>query len=105
LCKVVSGLLAPSGGVITLDSRDITSQRAHQRAKSLLLPPESLGILPSLPVEDHGPVIVKPAKLLIADEPTLGLAPLIVEEIMAVFAQLRNAGVTLLVVEERAPPP
>jgi ABC-type branched-subunit amino acid transport system ATPase component len=48
------------------------------------------------------PVMVKPPALLIADEPTLGLAPLIVEQIMSVFAELRDQGVTLLVVEERA---
>ena len=48
------------------------------------------------------PVMVKPPTLLIADEPTLGLAPLIVEQIMGVFAELRDQGVTLLVVEERA---
>jgi ABC-type branched-subunit amino acid transport system ATPase component len=48
------------------------------------------------------PVMVKPPSLLIADEPTLGLAPLIVEQIMGVFAELRDQGVTLFVVEERA---
>jgi branched-subunit amino acid ABC-type transport system permease component/ABC-type branched-subunit amino acid transport system ATPase component len=48
------------------------------------------------------PVMVKPPALLIADEPTLGLAPLIVEQIMGVFAELRDQGVTLLIVEERA---
>ena len=48
------------------------------------------------------PMIVKPPSLLIADEPTLGLAPLIVEEILQVFTELRDQGVTLLVVEERA---
>jgi ABC-type branched-subunit amino acid transport system ATPase component/branched-subunit amino acid ABC-type transport system permease component len=48
------------------------------------------------------PVMVKPPALLIADEPTLGLAPLIVDQIMGVFAELRDQGVTLLVVEERA---
>ena len=37
-----------------------------------------------------------------ADEPTLGLAPLIVTEIMAIFKDLRDQGVTLLLVEERA---
>ena len=48
------------------------------------------------------PVMVKPPSLLIADEHTLGLAPLIVEQIMGVFAELRDEGVTLFVVEERA---
>jgi ABC-type branched-subunit amino acid transport system ATPase component len=48
------------------------------------------------------PMLVKPPKLLIADEPTLGLAPLIVSEIIRVFGELRDQGVTLLIVEERA---
>ncbi len=48
------------------------------------------------------PMLVKPPRLLIADEPTLGLAPMIVQQIIGVFAELRDQGVTLLVVEERA---
>ena len=48
------------------------------------------------------PVMVKPPSVLVADEPTLGLAPLIADEIMQIFAELREQGVTLLVVEERA---
>jgi branched-subunit amino acid ABC-type transport system permease component/ABC-type branched-subunit amino acid transport system ATPase component len=48
------------------------------------------------------PMLVNPPKFLIADEPTLGLAPLIVQELMAVFAELRDQGVTMLIVEERA---
>jgi ABC-type branched-subunit amino acid transport system ATPase component/branched-subunit amino acid ABC-type transport system permease component len=47
-------------------------------------------------------ILVKPPELLIADEPTLGLAPLIVEQMMQLFAGLRAQGVSLLVVEERA---
>jgi branched-subunit amino acid ABC-type transport system permease component/ABC-type branched-subunit amino acid transport system ATPase component len=47
-------------------------------------------------------ILVKPPELLIADEPTLGLAPLIVEQILQLFAELRAQGVSLLVVEERA---
>jgi ABC-type branched-subunit amino acid transport system ATPase component len=47
-------------------------------------------------------ILVMPPELLIADEPTLGLAPLMIEQIMQLFAQLRAQGVTLLVVEERA---
>jgi ABC-type branched-subunit amino acid transport system ATPase component/ABC-type branched-subunit amino acid transport system permease subunit len=48
------------------------------------------------------PMLVKPPKLLIADEPTLGLAPIIVAGLIDVFAELRDHGVTLLIVEERA---
>ncbi len=48
------------------------------------------------------PLLVHPPQLVIADEPTLGLAPLIVADIMNIFRDLRQQGVTLLLVEERA---
>jgi ABC-type branched-subunit amino acid transport system ATPase component/branched-subunit amino acid ABC-type transport system permease component len=48
------------------------------------------------------PLLIHPPQLVIADEPTLGLAPLVVADIMAIFQDLRHQGVTLLLVEERA---
>jgi branched-chain amino acid transport system ATP-binding protein len=41
-------------------------------------------------------------KLLLMDEPSLGLAPLIVKEIFRVSGQLRERGMTILVVEQNA---
>lgn len=41
-------------------------------------------------------------KLLLLDEPSLGLAPQIVEFIFDLIAQLRDAGVTVLLVEQNA---
>jgi branched-chain amino acid transport system ATP-binding protein len=41
-------------------------------------------------------------KLLMLDEPTWGLAPLVVEEIMRVIKQLNSAGTTILLVEQNA---
>ena len=41
-------------------------------------------------------------KLLMLDEPTWGLAPLVVEEIMRVITQLNGAGTTILLVEQNA---
>ena len=35
-------------------------------------------------------------------EPSLGLAPLMIDEIFRVIAQLRDAGVTILLVEQNA---
>lgn len=43
----------------------------------------------------------KPA-LLMLDEPSLGLAPLIVREVFKIIAGLRDAGVTILLVEQNA---
>jgi branched-chain amino acid transport system ATP-binding protein len=41
-------------------------------------------------------------KLLMLDEPSLGLAPLIVRDIFTIIAQLRASGVTILLVEQNA---
>ena len=41
-------------------------------------------------------------KLLMLDEPTWGLAPLVVEEIMRVIKQLNSTGTTVLLVEQNA---
>ncbi len=46
-------------------------------------------------------MMAKP-KLLILDEPSLGLAPLIVKEIFHTIASLRNLGVSVLLVEQNA---
>ena len=48
------------------------------------------------------PALVRPPRVLIADEPTLGLAPIAAGDIYAALAELRAAGTTLLLIEERA---
>lgn len=48
------------------------------------------------------PALVRPPRVLIADEPSLGLAPLVVRQVFEVFAELRRRGVALLLVEEKA---
>jgi branched-chain amino acid transport system ATP-binding protein len=46
-------------------------------------------------------LMAKP-KLLMLDEPSLGLAPLIVREIFRVIAELKQTGVSILLVEQNA---
>ena len=48
------------------------------------------------------PILVRPPRLLIADEISLGLAPTIVRQIMDLLAELRSSGVSILMVEEKA---
>ena len=47
------------------------------------------------------PFVAQPPKILIADEPTLGLAPMMVEQIMQIFVDLRDLGTAILLVEEK----
>jgi branched-chain amino acid transport system ATP-binding protein len=41
-------------------------------------------------------------KLLLLDEPSMGLAPLFVEEIFAIIGELKREGITILLVEQNA---
>lgn len=49
-----------------------------------------------------GRALMAKPKLLMLDEPSLGLAPLIVREIFRIIAQLRDRGVSILLVEQNA---
>ncbi len=48
------------------------------------------------------PLLVRPPEVLIVDEPSLGLAPLIIAQILELFRELRSNGVAILLVEEKA---
>jgi branched-chain amino acid transport system ATP-binding protein len=49
-----------------------------------------------------GRALMAKPRLLLLDEPSLGLAPLIVREIFRIVAALRQAGVSILLVEQNA---
>jgi branched-chain amino acid transport system ATP-binding protein len=49
-----------------------------------------------------GRALMAKPKLLMLDEPSLGLAPLIVREIFRIIADLRQTGVSILLVEQNA---
>ncbi|MBK9019083.1 MAG: ABC transporter ATP-binding protein [Sulfuritalea sp.] len=49
-----------------------------------------------------GRALMAKPKLLMLDEPSLGLAPLIVKEIFRVIADLKSTGVSILLVEQNA---
>ena len=49
-----------------------------------------------------GRALMARPRLLLLDEPSLGLAPLIVREIFRVIMELRRAGVSILLVEQNA---
>lgn len=49
-----------------------------------------------------GRVMVTGGQLIMMDEPSMGLAPMIVEEIFKVIVEMRDAGKTILLVEQNA---
>ncbi|MFE6781059.1 ATP-binding cassette domain-containing protein [Streptomyces sp. NPDC057680] len=48
------------------------------------------------------PLLQRPPAVLVADEPSLGLAPLVVEEVFRLLTELRDQGTALVLVEEKA---
>ena len=48
------------------------------------------------------PALARPPAVLVADEPTLGLAPLAAEEVIRALAEIRDLGSSILLVEEKA---
>jgi ABC-type branched-subunit amino acid transport system ATPase component/branched-subunit amino acid ABC-type transport system permease component len=48
-----------------------------------------------------GPLLVQPPRLLVIDEPSLGLAPLLVGHVTDLLLELKALGTTVLVAEER----
>ncbi|MFF8408813.1 ABC transporter permease subunit [Streptomyces omiyaensis] len=48
------------------------------------------------------PLLQRPPAVLVADEPSLGLAPRVVEEVFRLLTELRDQGTALVLAEERA---
>ncbi|MGW2229753.1 ABC transporter permease subunit [Streptomyces formicae] len=48
------------------------------------------------------PLLQRPPTVLVADEPSLGLAPRVVEDVFRLLVELRDQGTALLLVEEKA---
>ena len=101
----ISGLLKLASGEITYDGNLISKMEAHKIVRlGLAQVPEGRRVSVSythltLPV---GRALMCKPKILLLDEPSMGLSPLLVKEIFKIIRDINRQGVTVLLVEQNA---
>ena len=148
--RVISGLLEPSAGQISLSGQSIAAMPAHRIiAAGIAHVPENRRLFPRLTVEDNlrigafiaparariaermawvydlfprlkerreqlagtlsggeqqmcaiGRALMSGPKLVLMDEPSAGLAPLVVQQVFDLVRRIRAEGLTVLIVEQ-----
>jgi branched-chain amino acid transport system ATP-binding protein len=150
--KAIAGLIAPAGGEVRYNGREVTGAPAYRLVREgMALVPEGRGVFARLTVEENldmgayarqdpiairtdleriyglfprlaerhrqsagtlsggeqqmlaiGRALMSRPKLLLLDEPSMGLAPLMVQKIFETIRAIAAEGVTLLLVEQNA---
>ncbi|WP_428926789.1 ABC transporter ATP-binding protein [Marinibacterium sp. SX1] len=115
--------LVPEGrgifpGLSVADNLALGANPAHARAGADARRAEVLALFPRLAERQAqlagtmsggeqqmvaiGRALMSAPRLLLLDEPSLGLAPIVVQEVFAALARIRRTGLTILIVEQNA---
>ena len=104
----ISGLLRSASGSITLDGTDLQSVPANSIIRmGLAHVPEGRQLAGTLSGGEQqmlatGRALMTNPRIVLMDEPSMGLSPLLVKEIFAIIEELHKSGITILLVEQNA---
>ena len=121
--RTISGLVPPKDGRIYFEGRDITDFNTQKIVETgIAMVPEGRRVFANLTVLENlriGAYLRKDKeaieedinyvydlfprlKLIMMDEPSLGLAPLVVKDIFKIILTLKGTGMTVLLIEQNA---
>jgi branched-chain amino acid transport system ATP-binding protein len=117
LMRVISGLIRPRAGKVAMEGVDVLKTPEH-RIVSLGIAhvPENRRLFPRMRERRHqlagtmsggeqqmcaiGRALMSDPKLLLLDEPSAGLAPVVVQQVFELVKRIRSSGLTVLIVEQ-----
>ena len=118
--RAISGLVKPSEGKIIFEGNDITKIGSSEIVgRGITLCPEGRRIFPDMTVIENIQLagtlsggeqqmlavarsLMSRPKIMMLDEPSLGLAPLVVKDIFNILKEINEEGVTILLIEQNA---
>src|SRR3990172_3961933 len=107
--RTIMGLWKASHGRVIFDGKDIASLPTPEIARShISYVPENMSIFADLTVAENMTLAarsakrakIEPSKLLLIDEPSKGLAPAIIQNMVSAFQELKRTDTTILLVEQ-----
>ena len=119
----ITGLLPSKKGTVTFEGQDITKVPAHKIVyMGVAHVPEGRRVFADLSVYQNlkmgaytrkdkeeieqmlamGRALMSKPKLIVMDEPSMGLSPIFVNEIFDIIKEVRKTGTTVLLVEQNA---